>query len=93
MAKREYRELPQAPEPEKPAGKVFDLMAALEESVDKAKDTRGEYTGTEVQVHEMPAKKETAKAPAKKTARGPRRKEDGGEEGDVHEGRCPQTTP
>ncbi|MER7841906.1 Ku protein [Streptomyces sp. NPDC096040] len=66
-AKREDRELPQAPEPEKPAGKVLDLMAALQESVDKAKASRGD-TGTEAQGHEMPAKKKTAKTTAKKTA-------------------------
>ncbi|MFF4121755.1 Ku protein [Streptomyces sp. NPDC001714] len=67
-AKREDRDLPEAPEPEKPAGKVLDLMAALQESVDRAKASRGEDTDTEAQVHEMPAKKPAAKAPAKKTA-------------------------
>ncbi|MEU9243589.1 Ku protein [Streptomyces sp. NPDC048385] len=67
-AKREDRELPAAPAPEKPAGKVLDLMAALQESVDKAKASRGEDTGTEAQVHEMPATKSAAKASAKKTA-------------------------
>ncbi|MEU3520930.1 Ku protein [Streptomyces sp. NPDC006654] len=66
-AKREDRELPEAPEPEQPAGKVLDLMAALQESVDKAKASRGEDTDTHAQVHEMPTKK-TAKTPAKKTA-------------------------
>ncbi|MEU2624986.1 Ku protein [Streptomyces sp. NPDC007157] len=66
-AKREDRELPQAPDPEKSAGKVLDLMAALQESVDKAKATRGGDTGTEAEVYEMPAKKKTAKASAKKT--------------------------
>ncbi|WP_406445562.1 Ku protein [Streptomyces sp. NBC_00631] len=67
-AKREDRELPEAPEPEKPAGNVLDLMAALQESVDKAKASRGEDTDTDAQVHEMPAKKTAAKAPAKKAA-------------------------
>ncbi|MFF7987211.1 hypothetical protein ACFZDK_50455 [Streptomyces sp. NPDC007901] len=43
-------------------------MAALQESVDKAKASRGEDTGTDAQVHEMPAKKTTAKTSAKKTA-------------------------
>ncbi|SEF17753.1 Transposase [Streptomyces sp. Ag109_O5-10] len=66
-AKREDRELPEAPEPEKPPGKVLDLMAALQESVEKAKASRGEDTDTEAQVHEIPAKKPAAKAPAKKT--------------------------
>ncbi|MGY5049898.1 non-homologous end joining protein Ku [Streptomyces sp. 900105755] len=67
-AKREDRELPEAPEPEKSPGKVLDLMAALQESVDKAKASRGEDTDTEAQVHEMPAKKKaTAKTSAKKT--------------------------
>ncbi|MGY5049884.1 hypothetical protein ACWDE0_30400 [Streptomyces sp. 900105755] len=67
-AKREDRELPEAPEPEKPAGKVLDLMAALQESVEKAKASRGEDTDTEAQVHEMPAKKKaTAKTSAKET--------------------------
>ncbi|MGW2690123.1 non-homologous end joining protein Ku [Streptomyces sp. NPDC001414] len=67
-AKREDHALPEAPEPDQPAGKVLDLMAALQESVDKAKTSRGEDTGTDAEVHEMPAKKATAKAPAKKTA-------------------------
>ncbi|WP_406191811.1 Ku protein [Streptomyces sp. NBC_01017] len=66
-AKREDRPLPEAPEPEKP-GQLVDLMAALQESVQKAKASRGE----DAEVHEMP-KKKTAKttakkAPAKKTA-------------------------
>jgi DNA end-binding protein Ku len=67
-AKRENRELPEAPEPEKP-GKVLDLMAALTESVKKAKASRGE----DADVHELPkqktaSKKTTKKRPAKKTA-------------------------
>ncbi|WP_442813761.1 hypothetical protein [Streptomyces sp. NBC_01558] len=49
--------------------KVVDLMAALQESVAKAKASRGE----DATVHEMPKKKAAAnktakKAPAKKTA-------------------------
>ncbi|MFJ9351728.1 Ku protein [Streptomyces sp. NPDC101237] len=67
-AKREDRELPAAPELEKPAGQVLDLMAALQESVDKAKVSRGEDTGPGGQVHEMPAKKAAAQSPAKKPA-------------------------
>ncbi|WP_314223544.1 non-homologous end joining protein Ku [Streptomyces zaehneri] len=60
-AKREEKPLPEAPEPEKP-GRVLDLMAALEESVSKAKASRGE----DADVHELPKpKKKTA---AKKTA-------------------------
>jgi DNA end-binding protein Ku len=64
-AKREHQPLPEAPEPEKP-GKVLDLMAALQESVSKAKASRGE----DADVHEMPKpKRKTAKKqPAKKTA-------------------------
>ncbi|MFI6254396.1 Ku protein [Streptomyces sp. NPDC051016] len=65
-AKREDRDLPTAPEAEQPAGRVLDLMAALQESVDKAKASRGEDTGSHAEVHEMPAKKKPAKAPAKK---------------------------
>ncbi|MFF8931575.1 hypothetical protein ACF1AO_30405 [Streptomyces longwoodensis] len=66
-AKREDRPLPEAPEPQEPA-KVLDLMSALQESVAKAKASRGEDEG-EADVHEMPApkKKATKKAPAKKT--------------------------
>ncbi|MGW6925635.1 non-homologous end joining protein Ku [Streptomyces sp. NPDC054950] len=60
-AKREEKPLPETPEPEKP-GRVLDLMAALEESVSKAKASRGENAD----VHELPRpKKKTA---AKKTA-------------------------
>ena len=62
-AKREDRELPEVPEPEKPA-QVLDLMAALNESVEKAKASRGE----DANVHEMPKKKTAKKQPAKKTA-------------------------
>jgi DNA end-binding protein Ku len=69
-AKREHQPLPDAPKPQQP-GKVLDLMAALQESVSKAKASRGE----DADVHEMPkprkkttAKKTTAKKqPAKKT--------------------------
>ncbi|MGW6570423.1 non-homologous end joining protein Ku [Streptomyces sp. NPDC054975] len=59
-----------------PAGQVVDLMAALEQSVAKAKEARGETGGGDATVHEMPAPKKKAtakkpaakKAPAKKTA-------------------------
>ncbi|MEU5314055.1 hypothetical protein [Streptomyces sp. NPDC021562] len=68
-AEREDRELLEAPEPEQPAGKVLDLMAALQESVDKVKASHGEGTGTDAQVHEMPTKKTAVKKTAsKKTA-------------------------
>jgi DNA end-binding protein Ku len=62
-AKREEKPLPEAPEPAQP-GKVLDLMAALNESVQQAKASRGE----DADVHEMPKKKTTKKQPAKKTA-------------------------
>ncbi|MFF9819415.1 Ku protein [Streptomyces sp. NPDC014006] len=68
-AKREDKPLPQAPEAEEPA-QVLDLMAALNASVEKARETRGEH-GTHAEVHELPkAKKKAAakKQPAKKTA-------------------------
>ncbi|WP_369274539.1 Ku protein [Streptomyces sp. R11] len=62
-AKREDRPLPEAPEPEKP-GQLVDLMSALQESVQKAKASRGE----DAEVHEMPKKKAAKKQPAKKAA-------------------------
>ncbi|WP_405606486.1 hypothetical protein [Streptomyces sp. NBC_00076] len=70
QAKREDCELPEVPEPEKP-GEVLDLMAALTESVNKAKAFRGE--DTEGAVRELPkkkarAKKATAKKSTKKTS-------------------------
>ena len=68
-AKREHREPAEAPEPEEPA-QVLDLMAALNASVQKAKEARGDQG--EAEVHEMPTgKKKTAakKQPAKKAAK------------------------
>ncbi|MFF0087959.1 Ku protein [Streptomyces canus] len=66
-AKREHHELPEAPTPEQPA-KVLDLMAALTQSVEKAKASRGE----DADVHDLPkktaAKKTAKKQPAKKAA-------------------------
>ncbi|MFF3208380.1 Ku protein [Streptomyces sp. NPDC002962] len=69
-AKREEKPLPEMPEPEQP-GRVLDLMAALEESVSKAKASRGE----DADVHELAKPKKTStkattakKQPAKKTA-------------------------
>jgi DNA end-binding protein Ku len=68
-AKREGHPLSEAPEPAAPAGQVVDLMDALQESVAKARASRGE----DATVHEMPKKKTASKktakkAPAKKTA-------------------------
>ncbi|MEU2717941.1 Ku protein [Streptomyces sp. NPDC007205] len=65
-AKREEKPLPEAPEPEQPA-QVLDLMAALNESVQKVKASRGEGTGP-AEVHELPKPKKTAakKQPTKK---------------------------
>ncbi|MFE7958813.1 Ku protein [Streptomyces sp. NPDC057413] len=71
-AKREHAPLPEAPEPEEPA-QVLDLMAALNASVEKARESRGEHA-REAEVHELakptrktPAKKAAKKQPAKKT--------------------------
>lgn len=70
-AKAEHRE-PQAVGGEQaaPAGEVVDLMAALEQSVQEAREARGE-TGKPGTVHAMPKKKTAAKkkAPAKKAAK------------------------
>ncbi|MFC7987348.1 Ku protein [Streptomyces sp. NPDC057336] len=62
-AKREHREPEAAPETEERPGQVLDLMAALQESVSKAKESRGEDDHAEVR--ELPGR--TKKAPAKKT--------------------------
>lgn len=66
-AKREHKEPPKAAEEPEAPGQVVDLMAALQESVAKARESRGE----DATVHEMPkktAKKTAKKAPAKKAA-------------------------
>ncbi|MEU3984504.1 Ku protein [Streptomyces sp. NPDC026672] len=65
-AKREHRVLPEASEPERAPGKVVDLMAALQESVSKARSSRGE-NGDDADVHELPRKKTAKKQPARKT--------------------------
>ncbi|WP_330279203.1 Ku protein [Streptomyces sp. NBC_00569] len=71
-AKEKGKTPQRADETEAPPAAVVDLMAALKESVQKAKASRGE--GEHAMVHEMPNKKATAKkapahkAPAKKTA-------------------------
>jgi DNA end-binding protein Ku len=62
-AKREGQEPPAMPEPERETGQIVDLMAALNESVQQARASRGE----DADVHEMP-KKSAKKQPAKKTA-------------------------
>ncbi|MFF8610990.1 Ku protein [Streptomyces sp. NPDC015346] len=71
-AKAEQREVrPVEGEEEAPSGRVVDLMAALQESVAKAKESRGETAGGDATVHEMPKSKKQAaakKTPAKKTA-------------------------
>ncbi|MFG2652565.1 Ku protein [Streptomyces sp. NPDC048436] len=75
-AKAEGKKPPKPDVEEAPTGKVVDLMAALRESVSKAKASRGEdgEDGQGATVHEMRPKKKTAKrvpakkAPAKKTA-------------------------
>ncbi|MFJ5272248.1 Ku protein [Streptomyces sp. NPDC088358] len=57
---------------DEPSGQVVDLMAALQESVRKAKSARGEDDAKDATVHEIPkktARKTTKKAPAKKAAK------------------------
>lgn len=75
-AKREHRQPPAAPEPAAESGQLVDLMAALQQSVSKAKESRGEDPG-HADVHDMPkrtAKKQPAKkATEKKASRKPRR--------------------
>ncbi|MFH8531466.1 Ku protein [Streptomyces tendae] len=66
-AKREHREPPAAPEPAAESGQLVDLMAALKQSVSKAKESRGE-TAEHADVHEMPKKRAAKKQPAKKSA-------------------------
>jgi DNA end-binding protein Ku len=70
-AKREDHELPEAPEPTADTGRVVDLMAALQESVAKARVSRGE---SEEGAPKKAAKKQPAKKqPEKKTAARKRR--------------------
>ncbi|WP_329538326.1 hypothetical protein OG568_49395 (plasmid) [Streptomyces sp. NBC_01450] len=64
-AKREGHEPPETPEREAPTGEVVDLMAALQESVTKARTARGE----DATVHDMPKKPAAKKPAAKKTAK------------------------
>jgi DNA end-binding protein Ku len=65
-AKREDKPLPETAEPEAKPGELVDLMSALQESVSKAKASRGE----DADVHEMPKPKQKAakKQPARKAA-------------------------
>ncbi|MYR28616.1 MULTISPECIES: Ku protein [unclassified Streptomyces] len=69
-AKVEHRPPPRAEHEEQPRGEVVDIMAALQDSVDRAQKARGE-TGGQAEgatVHEMPKKRAAKKAPAKKAA-------------------------
>ncbi|MEV7491700.1 Ku protein [Streptomyces anulatus] len=60
-AKSEGRELPEPAEGEEQGeGKVVDLMAALNASVEAAKESRGEGGGGEATVHAMRPRKKTA---------------------------------
>ena len=72
-AKAEHREpVAVGGEQASPAGEVVDLMAALEQSVQEAREARGETSKAPGTVHAMPkVKKKTAakKAPAKKAAK------------------------
>ncbi|MFB9398321.1 Ku protein [Streptomyces echinatus] len=63
-AKRGERPLPEVPEPEQPAP-VLDLMAALQESVSKAKASRSEDAGP-AEVHELPKPKRKAAAKSRR---------------------------
>ncbi|WP_405634465.1 hypothetical protein OHB53_09735 [Streptomyces sp. NBC_00056] len=66
-AKEKGKTPQRADETEAPPAPGVDLMAALKESVQKAKASRGE--GEHATVHEMPNKKATAKkAPAQKAS-------------------------
>ncbi|MFI1933029.1 Ku protein [Streptomyces sp. NPDC020330] len=75
-AKSEGKELPEPTEGEEPEeGKVVDLMAALNASVEAAKESRGERGGGEATVHEMRPRKKTASkkaAPSGRTTTGRR---------------------
>ncbi|GGK91713.1 hypothetical protein [Streptomyces flaveus] len=79
-AKQEGHRPPKAPEPAARPGQLMDLMAALQQSVDKARAARGE---SDANFHEPPttaamettATKTAKKSPAKKTSlRKPRRR-------------------
>ncbi|WP_244204240.1 hypothetical protein [Streptomyces africanus] len=63
-AKREHREPPKLQEPEAAPGQIVYLMAALTESAQKARASRGE----DADVHELPKKKAAKKEPAEEAA-------------------------
>ncbi|MFJ2736061.1 Ku protein [Streptomyces sp. NPDC087317] len=65
-AKQEHRRLPQAPHPAARPGQLVDLMAALQQSVDKARAARGDNSAD---VPDLPAAstKTTARKAAKKS--------------------------
>ncbi|WP_331749193.1 Ku protein (plasmid) [Streptomyces sp. NBC_00984] len=66
-AKAEGTELPEPAEgEEREAGKVVDLMAALNASVKAARESRGKHGGQDATVHTMQPRKKTT--PKKKTA-------------------------
>lgn len=67
-AKQQGFRLPEAPQPTARPGQLVDLMAALHESVEKARASRGEPD-----VHELPGTS-MKKTPARKTAKPPARK-------------------
>ncbi|MEU3529694.1 Ku protein [Streptomyces sp. NPDC038707] len=66
-AKREDKSLPAVEEPEQPA-QVLDLMTALQESVSKAKASRGDAEPADVHELPQPKKKATARKPPAKQA-------------------------
>ncbi|QBR93732.1 Ku protein [Nocardioides euryhalodurans] len=70
-AKIEGGEIKRTPTSTKSSGEVVDLLAALQKSVQAAKDSRGESDGTEKSAKaakKKPAKKSAAKKTAKKKA-------------------------
>ncbi|MFJ8663503.1 hypothetical protein [Streptomyces sp. NPDC093795] len=76
-AKAEHRSPAPVAGEEAPSAPVVDLMAALEASVAKAKESRGETGEGPATVHEMPKPKKTTaarKTTAKKTTTPRRRK-------------------
>jgi DNA end-binding protein Ku len=69
-SKADGKKPPKPDEEQAPAGQVLDLMSALQESVSKAKASRGESgeRGEDATVHEMPKKRAAKKTAGKKTA-------------------------
>ncbi|MFE1455720.1 Ku protein [Streptomyces sp. NPDC058735] len=65
-AKAAGESLPQAPEPAA-GGKVLDLMAALENSVRAARESRGEEAEDHAEVTSLPQRKTTSRAAPKQT--------------------------